>query len=501
MRQLSKSKIISYRQCPKRLWLELHRPELRDDSGKEAVFAIGNQVGEVAQQIYDSESRGLIIDVDAIGWEEAYKQTAEWLREAKGPIFEAALRIPGALALADVMLPERATDGSVVWRMIEVKSTASVKDYQRDDLAIQSYIARTSGVSLSGAAVAHIDTSFVYPGSGDYLGLLKEVDLTEEALGRHDEVGQWLAEAQEVAGLAEEPEIAVGPHCSDPFECSFCAYCKGEEPDIEYPLSSFYRISAARREQLRGLGFEDVREVPDVHLSGTNRWIKQQTESGETYFDREGAKADLAQFSGEPRFLDFETIAFAVPIWAGTSPYAQIPFQYSLHHMTANGEVHHHEFLDLSGEDPSEVMAEALIRDCAEAGPIFAYNASFEMRVVRQLAERFPAHAEALKAINRRVVDLLPIARKRFYAPSQHGSWSLKALLPAICPELKYSELEGVQDGGLAQQAYLEAIGKETPAERREEVRRQLLEYCKLDTFALVKVWESFAGSGGPMLR
>lgn len=493
--RLSKSRIISFRQCPKRLWLEVHRRELADDSGKEMAFATGNQVGELAQKIYDPAGEGLIIDIKEIGWDQAFKQTEEWLKDAKGPIFEAALRIPGALALADVMLPEKAADGSVAWRMIEVKSTASAKAYQRDDIAIQSYIARNAGISLSGSAVAHIDTSFVYPGGENYQGLLKEVDLTEECVARHDEAGKWVTDAQKVAQMGEEPDVAMGPHCSDPFDCSFCHYCQDDSlEDPEYPLSSFSRLGKAKRLELEEAGYMDVREVPDEHLTGVNQWIKDQTVSGETYFDQEGAKADLAGYEGEPRFLDFETIGFAVPIWAGTSPYSQIPFQYSMHHVTADGEVLHYEFLDTDGEDPSEAMAEALIRDCGDAGAIFAYNAGFEMGVIRKLSQRFPAHAKALEAINERVVDLLPIARERFYAPSQHGSWSLKAVLPAICPELKYSELEGVQDGSLAQQAYLEAIEKSTASERREEIRKQLLEYCKLDTYALVKIWEFFKG-------
>lgn len=495
MRQLSKSRIISFRHCPKRMWLEVHRRELADDSGSEMVFAIGNQVGQIAQEIYDPEGKGLIIDINEMGWDEAFNQTEEWLKEAKGPIFEAALRIPGALALADVMLPETAADGSVSWRMIEVKSTASAKAYQRDDIAIQSYIAKTSGIRLSGSAVAHIDTSFVYPGGGDYQGLLKEVDLTEECASRHDEAGQWVVDAQKVAQLKDEPNVATGPHCSDPFDCSFCHYCQDDTLEApEYPLSSFSKLRKSKRLELEEAGYTDVREVPDEHLTEVNQWIKDQTVKGETYFDQEGAKADLAGYNGEPRFLDFETIGFAVPIWAGTSPYAQLPFQYSMHHVGADGEMLHYEFLDTDGEDPSEAMADALIRDCSDSGPIFAYNASFEMTVIRKLAQRFPGHAKSLDAINKRVVDLLPIARERFYAPSQHGSWSLKALLPAICPDLNYSELEGVQDGGLAQQAYLEAIEQGISSERRDEIRRQLLEYCKLDTYALVRIWEFFNG-------
>jgi len=180
MRQLSKSKIIAFRQCPKRLWLELHQPELRDDSASQMAFAIGNQVGDIARQIYDVEGKGKLIDINEIGWDAAYSETTAWLTGTPEPLFEAAVRIEGALALADVMLPEP-TEGGLRWHMIEVKSSTSVKDYHRDDLAIQTHIATTAGIELASASVAHVNNAFVYPGGGDYQGLLKEVELTEEA--------------------------------------------------------------------------------------------------------------------------------------------------------------------------------------------------------------------------------------------------------------------------------------------------------------------------------
>lgn len=138
MRNLSKSKIIAYRQCPKRLWLEIHRPDLRDDSASEMVFAIGHQVGDVARRIYDTAGSGRLIDFNEIGWDAAYAETTNWLTGTAAPLFEAAIRIEGAMALADVMLPEPGENG-LRWHMIEVKSTTGVKDYHRDDLAVQTY--------------------------------------------------------------------------------------------------------------------------------------------------------------------------------------------------------------------------------------------------------------------------------------------------------------------------------------------------------------------------
>ena len=198
MRTFSKSKLLALRQCPKRLWLEIHRPDLREDSAAtQASFQIGHQVGDIARRIYDPEGLGAIIDVQSEGFARAFERSAELL-DSKQPIFEAGLEAGGALAFADVMLPEQ-TDGKQVWRMVEVKSSTSVKDYHRDDVAVQAFVAQSAGVALQSIALAHVDNSWTYPGNGDYSGLLKEVDLTAEAFSRTEEVKAWITQAQLVS--------------------------------------------------------------------------------------------------------------------------------------------------------------------------------------------------------------------------------------------------------------------------------------------------------------
>ena len=144
MRAFSKSKLMALRQCPKRLWLEVHRPDLREDSAAtQASFQVGFQVGDIAQRIYDPEGHGILIDLQNEGFNRAFERSAESLHSAQ-PIFEAGFSPAGALAFADVMLPEQ-KDGKQVWRMIEVKSSTSVKDYHRDDVAVQAFVALSAG--------------------------------------------------------------------------------------------------------------------------------------------------------------------------------------------------------------------------------------------------------------------------------------------------------------------------------------------------------------------
>lgn len=305
---------------------------------------------------------------------------------------------------------------------------------------------------------------------------------------------EWIAGAQATTALTDEPEIAMGSQGSDPFDCPFAAHCGRNRVETEYPLSSLPRFSERRREAVEALGITDIREVPDEYLNEKQRWVRDVTIAGETFLDAKGAAVDLARHGFPGYFLDFETVMLPVPIWKGTRPYQQIPFQFSLHRLHKDGTLTHEAFLDLSGSDPSEALASALVTGCGEAGPVYVYNASFERRVIRDLASRFPALALPLDAITERLVDLLPVASARFYHPTQHGSWSLKAVLPAACPDLSYEALDGVADGAMAVEAYREAIASETTEERKKIIERELHAYCQLDTLPMVRLWELFRG-------
>jgi len=494
MRTFSKSKLLALRQCPKRLWLEVHRPDLREDSAAtQASFQVGFQVGDIAQRLYDPEGLGALIDVATEGFDAAFKRSAELLNSSRQPIFEAGFSAGGAMAFADVMLPVQ-ENGTTAWRMVEVKSATSVKDYHRDDVAVQAFVAQSAGVQLQSISLAHIDSSWTYPGDGDYRGLLVEADLTAEAFSRTEEVKAWIAQAQSIDALPSEPEMAIGAHCDTPYACGFYGYCSRDELKAEFPVYWLPRIGAAKVLDLAAQGVIDINGVSDDLLNARQQRVKEHTLAGTVFFDAEGAAADLAVHSLPAYFLDFETIQFAVPIWKGTRPYQQNTFQFSLHTLSESGQLDHTEFLDVSGNDPSESFAQTLIAVCGTSGPVYVYSAAFETSRMSELAMRYPQFSDALLAINARVVDLLPIARERYYHPSQQGSWSIKKVLPAVVPELRYDALDGVQDGGGAMDAYLEAIHPDTNIERKSQIERQLLAYCKLDTYAMVRLWQVFAG-------
>ena len=152
-----------------------------------------------------------------------------------------------------------------------------------------------------------------------------------------------------------------------------------------------------------------------------------------------------------------------------------------------DGSLRHTGFLDLSGHSPLARFVDSLIEAIGEHGPVLVWNRSFEATRIRELATMFPHRAEALLAIIERIVDLLPIYREHYYHRDMLGSWSIKAVLPTVAPDLDYGDLE-VGDGAAAQDAYITACSADTDDITRQQIRENLLAYCERDTFAMVRL-------------
>ncbi len=482
--RLSKSKILAGLQCPKRLYLQTHHPELAEESGSaQARFAQGNLLGEVARTLHEG---GILIGHDdALGL--ALAQTREVLAsESARTVFEATFEHGGVLIRADVL--ERDEDGR--FRMVEVKSSTTVKPYHLQDCAVQAWVVNGAGYPLKRVELAHVNNGFVYPGGGDYQGLLTHNDVTDDILPLMEQVPLWIQSFQEMLA-GPMPPIAAGEQCTSPYECPFLNHCA--LPQAEYPVTMLPYAGNLPR-QLEESGIRDVRDIPEGKLvKDVHQRIRRATIRNTHELDDE-ARQKVAALPYPRYYLDYETIQFVVPEWVGTRPYEQLPFQWSCHVEHADGTLTHREFLDTSGKSPLRAFAESLIEAVGDSGPILVYSIGFERSRTLELAVRFPDLAEKLDAIASRMVDLLPIARQHYYHPAMKGSWSIKAVLPTIAPELDYKQLDEVQDGGMAQAAYLEMVHPEAPAERRTQLASSLLEYCKLDTLAMVRVARFFEG-------
>jgi len=479
---LSKSKITAFEQCPKKLWLATHRPELaQQDQGAADRFAIGHAVGEIACSLHPS---GVMVDPPTLS--EALAKTSALIEGGhSGPIFEATFEHDGVLVRVDVL--ERLEAGG--WAAAEVKSSGSVKDYHRGDLATQVWVMRENGIDLRRAAIRHIDTSFVLSRDGDYAGLFTDADLLGGLHATIAKLPAVVAEARAVLS-GDEPQKDMGDHCSAPFTCEFAAYCgRNLRPGPEWPVTLLPN-GGGKRWLERGV--QNLLDLAEHDLNNKHAKILAATRDGIPFHDAEGARKAMAGWGWPRAWLDFETVAPVIPRWVGTRPFQQIPFQFSLHLERRGGRMTHHEFLSCDGSDPRRACAEALVEHIPECATIIAYNAAFERSVLRALAAAFPDLAVRLEAMAEATVDLLPVARNHWYHRDQRGSWSIKAVLPTIAAGLDYGTLE-VKDGGDAQAAWFEAVDPACDPMRREALEEALKAYCERDTWAMVAVARALA--------
>ncbi len=443
----------------------------------------GRDVDVAARRIYGGGG-GHVVELQD-GFDAAIARTKELLlQHVTDPVFEATLSVAGLLVRADVLQREGRH-----WHLIEVKASTQIKEEHAFDCAIQSWVLSHAGMSIARISLAHVNNQFTYSGNGDYRGLLIEHDMQDAIDPLLPLVPGHAAHVRDTLD-GREPDIGVGKHCFHPWECPFVVYCWPAETD--FPVQDLGG-SKAQLGKLVGEGFRDVRDVPAARLTERQRRIRRITRSGRAELSPLAARE--VALIGYPRyFLDFETIAPAVPIWPGTRPYTALPFQWSCHFEPEPGDVRHAEFLDLTGDPPMRRVAESLIRVLGSTGTVLMYTA-YERRVINQLIANFPDLEAPLSRIASRLLDLKVIVARHYYHPGMHGSWSLKAVLPTIAPDLSYHQLEEIQDGTDASEGYIEAIDPTTSAVRRSELDQQLRRYCRIDTEAMVRLTHFLAAA------
>jgi len=474
---LSKSRWMAFQQCPKRLWLYVHRRDLQAFSAEtEQRFHIGFQVGDIARCLHPD---GVLIDAEDL--REALEATRQALMQHPDrPLFEAAFQRDGVLVRVDVLLPEAGG-----YRLREVKASTSVKEEHVLDCAIQAWVTGAT-IPLTGVELAHVDNTFVYPGGGDYRGLLKPNSLDRELNDVLPLIPDGIRAARMM--LADvEPAIAPGDQCHTPYACPFLDYCTAGQTLPEYPLACLPRLQGQRLAGLVEQGITDVRDIPDDYpLTAHQTRVAQAIQTGVATLDPQAA-VRMRQY-GYPRYyLDFETLQAAIPLWPGTRPYQQLPVQWSCHVETAGGELTHDQFMADGTTDPRRAFTEHLIETLGATGPVFVYNSGFEKRCLRELATAYPDLQPAINAILVRVVDLLPLVRQYYDHPALRGRTSLKAVLPTVAPELAYDDL-AIGNGGAACDAWRELYHPETSQERRTALYAALPDYCARDTLALVRL-------------
>lgn len=484
-KRLSKSQYVKGLQCEKALWLYRNRPELRGeiDDATQAIFDTGHSVGELAKALYP---RGVEVKAEYFDIDGAVNETHAYIESGEKAIFEACAMTSDELySRIDLLVKVR---GKEEWDLIEVKSSSGVKDYHYDDLAFQYYVFSQSGYKIRKAILMHIDSSFIKDGEIDPKKFFVKVDLTSEVISLQVEVEAEAKNLQKTLRKRTEPQINIGSQCFSPFECEFSSECFKCVPEY----SVFNIFSGRKLEKLMEQEIYDLENIPDYIQTTTRKQSDIDAYlNDEIILDKDGLKAWLKNVSYPLHFLDYETMNPAIPLYDGMSPYKQYPFQFSCHiQKTPRSKLEHVEFLGDSTKDPRADFVKELIKACGKEGSIVVYNQGFESGVNRRLMEDFPKKAKQLQKINDRMIDLLVPFRSRYlYSPSQQSSASIKAVLPAFVDDLNYKDLE-IQEGGTASSLFAQSCIEKMSDIDEATLRKNLLEYCKLDTLAMVKLLE-----------
>ena len=453
---------------------------------------MGSDVGELARGLFPG---GTLVDfcLDEMKKEYMIEVTKSLLESGVKVIYEAAFKVNGLLSICDILV-----NRGNYFDIYEVKSSTGVSDVYIRDIAFQCYVLKECGIAFRNAYIVHINNQYTRKGELNLHELFKTEKVTDEALAVIDEIPQTIPDIFDLIKSKHEPLMDIGPHCFSPYACQFKGYCWNKIPE-----NSVFNLQQNRKKfELYNQG---IISFQDILAAGINLKPSQKMQiDAELYGDEYIDRANIAKFLDQLRyplcFFDFETFQPPVPLFENTRPYQQIPSQFSLHVLEQEGAaLQHYEFRAIEGEDSREPLIREMIRLIPLGACVLAYNMTFEKSIIKALAKDFPAYARELMIIHNNVRDLMtPFQKHYYYNKSMKGSHSIKYVLPALFPddpELSYTKLGLVHNGGEAMTAYLSLTS--LPEEERVKIRRALLEYCKLDTLAMVKLWEKLREVSG----
>ena len=481
---ISKSTFIRGQQCLKSLYLNKNHRELKDELTEQqrAIFTRGNNVGELAQKLYPG---GIDLTPENFyNFLPAIQKTQDAINNGVEVIYEGAFQYDGVLAIIDILVKK-----DKKWFAYEVKSAASVKGVYVKDASLQYHVISNSGVDLEDISIVHLNSKYTKKSKLDLHKLFTISSVKKPVLENQEEIKAHLQEQKLVLAGNRVPKIKIGAHCNTPYPCDFKGHCWKEVP--EYSVFNLNRGSGKVWELFEE-GIVDIKDIPkDAELSPSQKIQLEAEQTGEDFINKEEIDKFLNSLEYPLYFMDFETVMPAIPLFNNTKVYQQLPFQYSVHKLeTPESDLEHFEFLSNEKKlDPRLPFTQSLIEDLRTKGTILVYNKSFEDRCLKEIARDLPEYKNDIDNIRKRLIDLAtPFEKKYYYTAEMKGKHSIKNVLPALAPEFSYKNL-AIQDGATASFTFLDII-KGTFEGDIKEVKQNLLEYCKLDTLAMVKILE-----------
>ena len=481
---LSKSTFMMGLQCPKRLWLYKNKPELRPEisASQQMLFTKGTNTGLLAQQLFPAGKDATPLDY--FSYPQAIRQTFEWIKSGEMTIYEASFQYDRVMAALDILVNKNGK-----WHAYEVKSSTEVKEQFITDAALQYYVIGNAGLPLTDISIIHLNNEYVKEGDLNLEELFTIVSIKKEVLALQADVKKWIDENKKALQLKKEPKRDIGPHCSDPYDCEFQEYCWSHIPAVS--IFDLTRLTATKKFELYYKGVLEFNQLPEEYSLTASQQLQVKAKlENYTHIEPDNIQNWMEQLKYPLFFIDFETFMPAVPLYDDSRPYQQIPFQFSVHIQKApSSNIDHYSFLGEPEIDPREEFIKQLITATKGKGSVIVYNKAFESTRLKELQELFPKYAKEIVNILTRMIDLMePFQKKWYYTSSMNGSYSIKVVLPALVPEMNYADLE-IGEGGSAMAAFEGLLNINDEAEK-QKIRNALLEYCKLDTLAMVKILE-----------
>ncbi|EAK4033035.1 DUF2779 domain-containing protein [Campylobacter jejuni] len=481
----SKSKYIRGTQCAKSLWLQTYKKDVlsKPDENALAKFSTGDKVGELACKLFPN---GVKIEFEGSSFDEKCEQTRQLLKNNQEVIYEATFCYNDILVMIDIL--QNTKEGLII---NEVKSSTSLKNIYTDDCSLQYYVLSNLNYKIKQVNLIHLNNGYYKDDFLDINQLFISNDITDKIIQNQEQVKENLKYFEEILNKKEEPDMDIGTQCFDPYECDGYEYCWIKQRNLceNENIFNISRLNANKKFELYYKDIIDFKDIKDLSIFNENQQIQIKASLNKEFcINKENIKKFLDTLNYPIYHLDFETFMQAVPEFKGVKPYMQIPFQYSLH-IDYKDKLEHKEFLSECRIDPRYELAKNLINDIPKDACVIAYNASFEKGVIRNLAITYPELSEYLLNIEKNIKDLmLPFQNKDYYHYKMQGSYSIKKVLPALIPDMEkaYKDLELIHNGNEAMQSF--ELMQNMDQNTQVKYRKALLEYCKLDTLAMVKI-------------
>ena len=485
---LSKSKYCRAIQCKKILWLDRYKEEEKISKASENILNNGTKVGELA--------RGIFGDYTNIQYNpdlsKMIHDTKYAIENKVNIITEASFNYNNNFCSVDILKNNQ--DGLEIY---EVKSSTQISDIYIDDASYQYYVLSSLGYNVKKVSIVYVNNQYIRHGELELNKLFNIEDITEIAKNKYEEIKENIDQINLYMNTYKEnnePQELIGMQCTKPYPCEYWEYCTKNlpKPNVFDIYGGMHTDKKFEKYYEGKISFEDLQyeNLNPKYLEQIDFEINNKAPK----IEKEPIKELLNSLKYPLYFIDFETFQLAIPEYEGTKPYQQLPFQYSLHIIEKEGApIQHKEFLaEIDDKNFLRHFAESMITNMPKNGSVIVYNKRFEHSRINEIGEMFPDLKQELMRINDNMVDFMPPFKNRqYYMKEMEGSASIKKVLPALYPddpELNYHNLPVVHNGEEASATFLSLQGKSK--QEQEEIRKGLLVYCELDTYAMVKIWE-----------